>query len=179
MHYRVRAGTLVNCVAVVEKSGWAIESWTEPGDIADLRRDFAGWHGRIGTLIEAAEPSSLYKWALHDRAPMRRWGEGAVTPLGDACHPMLPLLAQGAAMAIEDAAVLGAWLARDSDPARALRRYEALRRGRTARVQRQSARNGRIYHLGGAAAWLRDRAAGMAGGRAIRALVGYDAPNVH
>src|SRR5205085_5128035 len=89
--------------------------------------------------------------------PFRRWGEGAVTLLGDAAHPMLPFLAQGAAMAIEDAAVLAAALARTpDDPAAAFRRYESARRGRTAKVQQAARRNSAIYHMSGIPALARN-----------------------
>ena len=121
------------------------------------------------------DPSSLYKWALHDRAPMPRWGQGAVTLLGDACHPTLPFMAQGAAMAIEDAAVLaGCLAAKDSIPT-ALKRYEDLRRKRTAGVQNGSRRNAKLFHLTGIKAWLRNRAASRAGSRTVAKLFRYDA----
>ena len=91
VHYFVRGGALLNCVGVVKKAGWEIESWTEPGEQQELRADFGGWHSDVRTLIERMEPGSLYKWALFDREPLRSWGKGRVTLLGDACHPMLPL----------------------------------------------------------------------------------------
>ncbi len=175
VHYYLRAGTLVNCVCVVEKSGWEVESWTEPGELEELKRDFAGWHDEIQALIDNMDPNSLYKWALHDRAPMPRWGEGAVTLLGDACHPTLPFLAQGAAMAIEDAAVLACCLAADDSVPAALKRYEDLRRRRTAGVQKGSRLNARLFHLTGIKAWLRNRAASRAGGRIAEGLFRYDA----
>ena len=126
VHYYVKGGTLVNCVCVVEKAGWEVESWTEPGDLQEMKADFSGWHGDIQTLIEAADQNSLYKWALFDRPPMPSWGQGRVTLLGDACHPTLPFMAQGAAMAIEDGAVLSACLVQDSNIPVALKRYEDL-----------------------------------------------------
>ena len=87
VHYYVKGGTLVNCVCVVEKTGWEVESWTEPGDLQEMKADFSGWHGDIQTLIEAADQNSLYKWALFDRPPMPSWGQGRVTLLGDAATP--------------------------------------------------------------------------------------------
>jgi salicylate hydroxylase len=175
VHYYVRGGELVNCVCVVEKSGWEVESWTEPGDYEELESEFAGWHGDIQQLIGHVERGSLYKWALFDRPPMARWGRGRVTLLGDACHPTLPFMAQGAAMAIEDAAVLAGSLARDADVGAALARYEDLRRARTARIQNGSRRNATVFHLSGVKAWLRNRAARAAGGRAMDGLFRYDA----
>ena len=175
VHYFVRGGALVNCVAVVEKAGWEVESWTERGEHGELKADFAGWHEEIQMLIDRMDPSALYKWALHDRPPMPRWSKGAVTLLGDACHPMLPFMAQGAVAAIEDAAVLASCLAAGSDPASGLARYEALRRARTARIQAQARRNAKLFHLSGLPAWLRDRAAKLAGERLMDGLFRYDA----
>jgi salicylate hydroxylase len=175
VHYYVRRGEFVNCVCVVEKSGWELESWTQAGDLTELKADFAGWHPDIQQLIDQAAPSSLFKWALYDRAPMTRWGQGRVSLLGDACHPTLPFMAQGAAMAIEDAAVLAGSLARSGAVADKLQHYEALRRPRTAKVQQGSRRNASTFHLSGASAWLRDRAAGIAGQRVMDGLYRYDA----
>jgi len=175
VHYYLRSGTVVNCVCVVEKTGWQVESWTEPGEFEELKRDFAGWHDDIQALIDNMDPNSLYKWALHDRAPMPRWGEGAVTLLGDACHPTLPFMAQGAAMAIEDAAVLAGCLAADDSVPAALKRYEDLRRPRTAGVQKGSRRNAKVFHLTGVPAWLRNRVASRAGRRTADGLFRYDA----
>ena len=175
VHYFVRGGALVNCVVVVEKTGWEVESWTEPGEHAELQADFAGWHGEIQALIEGMDRSSLYKWALHDRPPMPYWSQGAVTLLGDACHPMLPFMAQGAVAAIEDAAVLAACLSRGPDPAAGLRRYEDLRRGRTALIQRHARRNAKLFHLSGLPAWLRNQVAKRAGSRLMDSLFRYNA----
>ncbi len=114
------------------------------------------WHAPARELIGAA--GQWQKWALYDCRPLKRWGKGPVTLLGDAAHPMLPYLAQGAAMAIEDAAVLAACLAQapDDTPA-ALRNYEAKRQKRTARAQIAARRNGTVYHMGGATSCGRSR----------------------
>ena len=133
VHYLVNSGRQVNCVCVVETNAWHPESWIEPGSLAELKADFAGWHDTIQALLARADESSLFKWGLFDRAPMQAWGQGRVSLLGDACHPTLPFMAQGAAMAIEDAAVLArclASLARTSK-VRYRARVEALRRQRT------------------------------------------------
>ncbi len=175
VHYYVRRGELVNCVCVVEKQGWEVESWTERGDRAELKADFAGWHDTIQQLIDHMDPDACFKWALFDRPPMARWGEGCVTLLGDACHPTLPFMAQGAAMAIEDGAVLARCVSQAGDLSTSLARYESLRRARTARVQAGSRRNAKIFHLAGFKAWLRNRAVGRASGGAMRALYDYDA----
>lgn len=131
--YWLRRGELVNFVGIVEQQGWQKEGWTEPGDIADLRHDFAGWAEPVTEIIARAQ--ACHRWALFDRDPMARWGEGRATLLGDACHPMLPFLAQGAVMAIEDAWVLARNLATHAPVPAALRTYAQARQPRTARVQ--------------------------------------------
>ena len=178
VHYYVRSGELINCVCVVEKEGWEVESWTEGGDYDELKSDFAGWHGDIQQLVDHADRDSLFKWALYDRAPMPRWGKGRVTLLGDACHPMLPFMAQGAAMAIEDAAVLAGCLSDHKGISVALTQYEDLRRGRTAGIQRGSRRNATIFHLSGVKAWLRNRALKIARDRTMDSLFSYNAFDV-
>jgi 2-polyprenyl-6-methoxyphenol hydroxylase-like FAD-dependent oxidoreductase len=175
VHYYVRRGELVNCVCVVEKAGWEVESWTERGDHAELKRDFAGWHRDLQTLIDAIDKDTCFKWALFDRPPMQRWSEGRSTLLGDACHPTLPFMAQGAAMAIEDGAVLSRCVGQGGDVAESLRRYETLRRERTARIQAGSRRNATLFHLRGVKAWLRNRAVGKARGSVMNWLFSYDA----
>ena len=179
VHYYVRGGALVNCVCVVEKSGWEVESWTERGDIAELKRDFAGWHADLQLLIAAMDADRCYKWALFDRGPMANWSRGRMTLLGDACHPTLPFMAQGAAMAIEDAAVLSRCLAagvlRDREVPQSLLAYENLRRARTARIQAGSRRNAKVFHLRGVSAWMRNRVARRAGDQMMHWLYGYDA----
>lgn len=178
VHYLVRGGTQVNCVCVVEKSGWEVESWTEQGSHSELKSDFKGWHANLQTLIDQADPGSLYKWGLFDRAPMPNWGRGRVSLLGDACHPTLPFMAQGAAMAIEDAVVLAGCLSGARDPAHGLARYEALRRERTAAIQRGSRRNAKVFHLSGIKAWLRNRAAGAASKGTMGSIYSYNAPAI-
>jgi salicylate hydroxylase len=178
VHYYVRSGELINCVCVVEKEGWELESWTERGDYNELKSDFTGWHSDIQQLVDHADRDSLFKWALYDRAPMARWGKRRVTLLGDASHPMLPFMAQGAAMAIEDAAVLSGCLSDSKDISMALARYEDLRRGRTAGIQRGSRRNAAVFHLSGVKAWLRNRALKTARDRTMDGLFSYNALEV-
>lgn len=175
VHYYVRRGELVNCVCIVEKDGWEVESWTERGDHAELKRDFVDWHPDLQTLIDAIDADTCFKWALFDRPPMRRWSEGRVTLLGDACHPTLPFLAQGAAMAVEDGAVLARCLAQGSDVAASLARYESLRRERTARIQAGSRRNATLFHLRGIRASLRNLVIGRMSRRILHGLYSYDA----
>jgi salicylate hydroxylase len=145
----------MNVVAIL-RDDWREPGWSAPGDKAELLARFSGaaWREPARELIGAAD--RWQKWALYDCAPLRHWSRrGPVTLLGDAAHPMLPFLAQGAAMAIEDAAVIAQCLARTGDDAAALRTYENKRRKRTARTQRAARRNGTIYHMGGAPAFLR------------------------
>ena len=175
VHYYVRSGRLVNCVCVVEKEGWERESWTERGDIEELKQDFAGWHDGVRRLIGAMDPDACYKWALFDRPPMPRWGKGRVTLLGDACHATLPFMAQGAAMAIEDGAVLAECLAAGGDVAAGLQRYEDLRRARSDRIQTGSRRNAELFHMRGEAAAERNRTLGASRSRTLEWLYSYDA----
>jgi salicylate hydroxylase len=175
VHYFVRAGEMVNCVCVVEKAGWEVESWTERGDHTELKTDFAGWHETIQVLIDHMDPEQCFKWALFDRPPKSRWSSGRVTLLGDACHPTLPFLAQGAAMAIEDGAVLAACIAQGGDVSERLRQYESLRRPRTERIRAGSRRNAKIFHMTGIQAWLRNQVVGRAGGKLMHGLYNYNA----
>lgn len=175
VHYYVRGGELVNCVCVVEKEGWEVESWTERGELAELQADFSGWHGTIDALISGMDPEACFKWALFDRPPMSRWSEGCVTLLGDACHPTLPFMAQGAAMAIEDAAVLARCLSGAGTVAERLQRYESLRLARTAGIQLGSRRNAKVFHMRGIKAWARNLAASRARSGVMSKLYSYNA----
>jgi 6-hydroxynicotinate 3-monooxygenase len=126
--------------------GFTVESWSAMGDVGELRKAFAEFHPQVQHVL--ASCPAVHKWALVDRDPLPRWCEGNVTLLGDACHPMTPYMAQGAAVAIEDAAVLSRCLANvDRDGmAGAFRRFEATRKPRTSRIQFSSRTN----------TWLRD-----------------------
>jgi len=146
VHYFVSGRRLVNFVAVVERDTWTRESWTDRGDLADALAAFDGWHPQVRAILGAVDET--FVWALFDRAPLERWSVGRVTLLGDACHAMLPFMAQGAAQAIEDGATLAACLAEaGSDIPGALRRYQRLRIPRTSRLQAMSAANKTRFHL--------------------------------
>jgi salicylate hydroxylase len=147
--YYVKGGAMVNIVAVNESSDWVEEAWNVRSSQAELLGAFAGWHVDLIRLFERTIPGQVYKWGLFDRDPMARWSKGGVTLLGDAAHPMLPFLSQGAAMAIEDAYVLAQALDhfRSDGVEPALAAYEAERRPRTARVQLEARERGRTYHL--------------------------------
>jgi salicylate hydroxylase len=168
VHYPVKAGNVINIVVITDDS-WNTPGWSEPASRAEVVPRFAAeaWAPTARALV--ALPEAWLKWALFDRTPIRRWSQGPVALLGDAAHPMLPFLAQGAAMAIEDAAVVAECLRREPDAMRALQIYCAMRRGRTRKVQGTAARNGTVYHFRGIAAWMRDKAMGAIGGpRLIR-----------
>lgn len=144
VHYFVRRGEILNFVGVRERADWTVESWTAAGTVEECLADFEGWHDDIQTMIRNI--GTPYKWALMGREPMARWCRGRVGLLGDACHPMLPFLAQGAVMAIEDGYVLAACLAAGADVPAALRAYEEARRERAARTVRGSAANTQLFH---------------------------------
>ncbi len=169
VHYPVKRGRLVNIVGIVFDE-WNKEGWSAEGDRTEILRHFDrfAWHETARALI--ALPEQWLKWALFEsRAPFAG-GVGPVTLVGDAAHPVLPFLAQGAALAIEDAAVLADALAgHDNNPAAALRRYEVLRRYRTARVQQMSRKQGRIYGLTGPEALIRNMGMRMLGGERMLA----------
>jgi len=146
VHYFVRRQELVNFVAAVEQDSWTRESWTDRGDIREALTAFEGWHPQVRTILGAVDET--YIWGLFDRAPLEQWSVGRVTLLGDACHPMLPFMAQGAAQAIEDGATLAGCLAdTGTDIASRLRHYEALRRPRASRLQAMSTINKTRFHL--------------------------------
>ncbi len=145
IHYPLRRGELINFVGILERDDWQVESWTESGTVEECARDFRGWHNDVQTLIHALD--TPFKWALMLREPLQQWSDGRVTLLGDACHPTLPMLASGAAMAIEDGYVLARCLeAEPENVANALRRYERARVERGSRVVRGSADNARRFH---------------------------------
>ncbi|MCZ8187994.1 MAG: FAD-dependent monooxygenase [Beijerinckiaceae bacterium] len=167
VHYPVRGGHEINVVAIIEDD-WREEGWSAPGHPDVLASRFEGWHARARSLIAAAE--SWKRWALVDRAPETRWSRARMTLLGDAAHPMMPFLAQGASQAIEDAACLGSLIAgAGADPAAlaaALARYDRLRIPRTARIQNAARSQGRLYHATGLQARLRDTALSLLPGDA-------------
>lgn len=145
--YRVRRGELANFVGVVERKDWTEESWTETGTKEEALKDFQGWHETIITMLKAVQPGTLYRWALFDRPPLPNWCDGPVTLLGDAAHPMLPFLAQGAAMAVEDGWVLARELSIAGRPVeKSLMAYQKSRQARTARAQAASRANMKTFH---------------------------------
>jgi salicylate hydroxylase len=143
--FPLRAGELINYVGFVPADQEMKESWSAPGDPDVLRREFAGWDPRIGSLLQQVQ--STFRWALYDREPLPGWSRGRLSLLGDAAHPMLPHLGQGANQSIEDGMALATILKHadaETAPA-ALLAYERLRRGRVAEVQRGARENGLRY----------------------------------
>jgi salicylate hydroxylase len=172
VHYPVKGGKVINIV-VITADDWSGPGWSEPATRVDLLRHFSAAHWAPPAHALIRVPEAWLKWALYERRPLTNWSHGAAALLGDAAHPMLPFLAQGAAMAIEDAAVAARCLARmPDDAAAALRTYAAIRRARTRKVQRLAARNGERYHLKGVQAMVRNAAMRAAGGD--RLLRHYD-----
>ena len=137
---------LLNVVFIARESGWAEESWTALGSLENLKAAYEGWSGSLQYLLSRVE-DPVYRWALHDREPLDTWQLGRVTLIGDAAHPVLPFMAQGACQAVEDAAVLSRCLDLISEPTEAIARYEAIRKPRTDRIQNGSWDNATTFHL--------------------------------
>jgi salicylate hydroxylase len=147
VHYPLRGGEDLNVVAVIA-GGPERQGWNQSASPETLLASFTRWHKDSKSLLEQAE--GWRSWSLYRLAHLTRWSAGRVALLGDAAHPVLPFLAQGAALAIEDAASLADCMAASpGDPPQAFRRYETLRQPRASRVQRLSRRYGRLYHLRG------------------------------
>ena len=143
--FPVRAGQLINYVGFVPAGEEMKESWSAPGDPDVLRREFAGWDPRIKSML--SQVTATFRWALYDREPLPTWSRGRLTLLGDAAHPMLPHLGQGANQSIEDGMALATILARANQKtvATALLAYEGLRRERVGSIQRGARENGLRY----------------------------------
>ena len=167
VHCWVSAGRYMNVVCVTEHGAWTEEGWTVPGKVADAAARFADWHPTVRELI-ASFPETFI-WALHDRSELPRWTAGRITLLGDACHAMLPFMAQGAAQSIEDGATLAALLkSMPDDIEGALTRYEELRKPRATRLQQASAANRTRFHLhDGPEQQARDELMAKSGDRSI------------
>jgi salicylate hydroxylase/6-hydroxynicotinate 3-monooxygenase len=156
-------GEIYLITSVPEPAEWLTrESWSTTGDVHELRKAYEGFHPDVRAVVEAC--SSCHKWAILERDPLPRWSAGRVVLLGDACHPMTPYMAQGAATAMEDAAVLTRCLAEvgGEDLEAAVERYEAHRKPRTSRIQTISSAN----------TWMKG------GNEDTSWLYGYDAWNV-
>lgn len=145
IHYPVNGGRLVSFTGIVEKDSWTTESWTEQGSIEECLQDFNGWHEDVQTLVQQLE--APLRWAMMVREPLDNWTNGRITLLGDAAHPTLPFLAQGAGMAIEDGCVIARAIeTHAADPEHALRVYQATRIERTTRIVHDSKANMHRFH---------------------------------
>lgn len=149
--YWLRRGELLNFVGCPEDPSWDEESWTQRRPWEELKSAYAGWHPKIQAIIDAAERDECYRWSLFDRKPIDNWSTERVTLLGDAAHPTLPFIAQGACMAIEDGAVLARALEGAASVPEALELYQRARVYRCARVVTESAEHGTLYHIKDAA----------------------------
>lgn len=144
--YYLRGGQLINFVGCVARP-WEEESWTAARPWAELDSDYAGWHPMVRAVVEAADRDQCFRWALNSRVPAMAWSTPRVTMLGDAVHSTLPYMAQGAAMAIEDAGVLARALELDLPLEERLRVYEQHRAPRTRRVVEESTEMGQLYQI--------------------------------
>jgi salicylate hydroxylase len=144
--YYLRGGQLINFVGCVARP-WEEESWTSARPWSELDQDYAGWHPMVRAVVEAADRDQCYRWALNSRVPAMVWSTVRVTMLGDAVHSTLPYMAQGAAMAIEDAGVLARALELDLPLEQRMRVYEQHRAPRTRRVVEESTEMGQLYQI--------------------------------
>jgi salicylate hydroxylase len=169
VHYPVRQGREV-AVVVIAAEDWQGTDWSMQADADILHAKLAGFHARLAEVLIRVR--DWRKWALYRLPLLPTWTIGRITLLGDAAHPMLPYLAQGGAMALEDTVVLADALTRETDATSALAEYERQRRARARRVQELSLRNGRIYHMRPPLAWARDAVLRFASG--TRLMAGFD-----
>jgi salicylate hydroxylase len=162
-HYPVRGGEEI-AVVIIAREEWQASGWERPVDTATVLSRLSGCHPDLTGVLAGA--TCYRKWALHRLSVLPRWTEGRICLIGDAAHPMLPHLAQGGAMAIEDALILARCLDEEAvDAPAAFRQFEARRRSRVARVAALSRRNGTIYHLKSPMTWARDLTFRIAPGR--------------
>jgi salicylate hydroxylase len=145
--YYLRAGALLNFVGLVETEEVSEESWTAKFPWERFKADFTGWHADVQTVIDAADREGCYRWSLHYRPTVTNWSTARATLLGDAVHPTLPYLAQGACMAIEDGAVLTRALDQADSIGDALQLYQRNRIDRTIKIVNQSTANRALFHL--------------------------------
>ncbi len=138
---------LLNFVAPVETAIPSEESWTTKEDWAMLKSDFEGWHADVQAVVDQMDRDACYRWALNIREPATNWHTDRAVLIGDAAHATLPFLAQGAAMALEDAAVLDRLLAQDTDVRSALTRFQTARRERTTRIVQGANKMSRMFHM--------------------------------
>ena len=154
VHYPIVSGHMMNIVAIVDED-WSEEGWNSVGDAGWLNKRFSRWPREIRDLL--AEREDWLKWALCAQDPNQTWVKGKVALLGDSAHAMLPFMAQGAVMSIEDAAILARAIDEVEGPMETrLKAYEQARKKRVARVVGRARQNGRIYHMRGPLAMARN-----------------------
>ena len=171
VHYPVRGGAEIAVVVIAREDDWQARDWEAEGDRALLLHQVRGFHTGLTEVL--ARVPQWRKWALYRLPPLPRWSAGRIALLGDAAHPMLPYLAQGGVLALEDALALGDCLeAHAGNEASAFRDFEAKRRARAERVQAASLRQGRIYHLAAPLSWARDATLRLVPGAWL--MAGYD-----
>ncbi len=146
VRYRLEPRRLLNVAAFAQRSAWTEEGWNVPADPAEPQALFADWHAGVRDTLAALTPGELFRWGLFDREPIDAYARGSIALLGDAAHPMLPFLGQGAALALEDAVVLARALAAEPAIPRALERYDALRRPRGTEAVLESRAAARRLH---------------------------------
>ncbi|WP_417620684.1 FAD-dependent monooxygenase [Parasphingorhabdus sp.] len=144
IHYPIRRGELMNFTSVVERQDWQVESWSTAGTNAEFHDDYPGWNEEVHAYIEAIPQP--FKWALLARPPMQRWVEGRIALLGDACHPSLPFLAQGAVMALEDGCILARAFEEFDTIDEALDRYQKIRVPRATKAVEGAYANTKRFH---------------------------------
>lgn len=145
--YYLQSGDVINFVGLVKNPNWTEEGWTIKCSWDELKADFEGWHPDVQTFIDAADKDACYRWALNNRAAASHWSSKRITLLGDAAHPTLPYMAQGAVMAIEDGAVLTRALQSGLPLAEALDLYQRNRIPRTTRIVNESTEHGEMFQL--------------------------------
>jgi salicylate hydroxylase len=145
--YWLCSGDVLNFVGIPERDAWEEESWTQRRPWEELKADYKGWHPKVQSIIDAADRNECFRWALNNRKPINDWSTRRATLLGDAAHPTLPFLAQGAVMAIEDAAVLARSLEGSAGVTEAVDLYQRNRIERTARIVNESTEHGGLYHI--------------------------------
>ena len=175
VHYKVRKGDLINCIGISESDAWKKESWIEKADIKEFEVEFEGWDKRLRKLVESVDEATLHKWALYRRPTIKKWHSDRLVLLGDSCHATSPFLAQGAALAIEDAAVLANCLSDGENSKEAFSFYQRLRERRVKWVQFMSNANARSFHCREQFAPIRNFLLKSFSGRALDKLYKYDA----
>jgi salicylate hydroxylase len=154
--YFVRKRKLVNFVGIARTDAWKEEGWSIPATVDEMLSIYHDFNHHVRAIISSAPPGRLFKWALFDRDPLPQWTKGRVSLLGDAAHAMLPFLGMGAAMGLEDGAILGRCFEASATLEEALARYEKARKERTSMVLLNSRKQGEIYQS--------DNPGGMRGG---------------